>query len=291
MNGFAELLHQLNARWWFRIIFFLTIVIVCSIAIINFNPNPGALEYLFFFTFLLASIITEITREKGVWYSFGIRPDIAAAKEAFAGMAFAFGPLSFIIVSSVLLGGEMAIAANLPDITGFISFTGLIFVMAATEEFIFRGIIFQALIDRFNPYFIIIISSVLFSAVHLVNPHISNMALLNIFLANMLMSAMYYSTRSLWAPISFHFFWNWAQHLFLGSNISGNDFDASIFILKTNGEIWAGGIFGVEEGLAATITILISIPLAVIWLKPSPFIMARLFKRNYAESSLLYKSK
>ena len=129
------------------------------------------------------------------------------------------------------------------------------------EELLFRGVIYQSLIEKFGESLPTILISVLFSLAHLDISRIDVLALINVFLAGVLLSIMFLKTKSLILPISFHFFWNFFQVLLLDLPLSGNYIDSHLFIFRNYdvSRILYGGTFGVEGGLIVTIVLLVYI--------------------------------
>ena len=76
--------------------------------------------------------------------------------------------------------------------------------------------------SSFNKYKALIISSILFSIMHGLNPNISLFSLFDLFLAGIVLDLSYINTKNLWFPIDMHLSWNLFQTL-LGFNVSGQD--------------------------------------------------------------------
>lgn len=134
----------------------------------------------------------------------------------------------------------------------------LFFIVSVTEEFLVRGYILNNLMDSMNKYIALILSSILFAILHVINPNLNLIGITNLFLAGLTLGAAYIYTRNLWFPISLHLFWNFIQGPILGFNVSGKKLD-SLFVLNINGsEIINGGDFGFEGSILCTILELIS---------------------------------
>jgi len=128
------------------------------------------------------------------------------------------------------------------------------------EELLFRGYIFQRLIEGFGKLFSVILLSVLFGLAHYFNPHINFVSLINIVLAGILFSLMYIKTYSLWLPIAFHFSWNFSEGMLFGFPVSGITlFNQFISFHPTGNTFLTGGSFGPEGSLTVTIFLLILI--------------------------------
>lgn len=95
------------------------------------------------------------------------------------------------------------------------------------EEVIFRGIILNGMLKRYNPSTAIIISSLLFALIH-GNLHQE----INAFLLALIIGCIYYKTHSLYLTIYCHFFNNTASFiLFIPSAIGGVAFNILISCL------------------------------------------------------------
>ena len=116
------------------------------------------------------------------------------------------------------------------------------------------------------------IFSMLFSAVHVMNPEFSILGGVFLFVHGLLYAVAYLKTRSLWTPIGLHVAWNLMQGPFAGLQVSGTGVDWSILSTEVHGpDALTGGDFGVEGGLVA-ITISVVVLLVLLmghWLKPS----------------------
>lgn len=143
---------------------------------------------------------------------------------------------------------------------------------AAIEELMNRGYIFQALCEGTRTWIAIFAMSLIFSIVHLFNPHMSAVSALFLFIHGVLYAVAYLKTRSLWTAIGMHWSWNWMQGPIFGITVSGSTITSSLFISQPQGaDIFSGGQFGVEGSILAS---LISLGFVVFvwrtkWLTPS----------------------
>lgn len=121
---------------------------------------------------------------------------------------------------------------------------------AAMEEVMMRGYILQELMSKFSTTASVIVSSIVFVALHLgplIKDEIGMVGAANIFLASLLMSFAYLRTRQLWLPIGIHAGWNVTQGPLLGIKVSGNDFSQGWHTVALQGSKWVtGGAFGFE---------------------------------------------
>ena len=139
----------------------------------------------------------------------------------------------------------------------------LLALAALTEELLFRGYAFQVLVEGTGVPVALVLSTVLFAAVHLNNPAVTALALLNIALAGIIMALAYLRTRSLWVAFGLHWAWNWVMAAVFDLPVSGIDIDVPGYDTLLSGpELATGGAFGPEGGLPTT---LLSLPL-IVWL-------------------------
>ncbi len=135
-------------------------------------------------------------------------------------------------------------------------------IVAIVEEVLFRGYILRNLMISFNKYIALIISSLLFSAMHGFNPNINLMGFTDLFLAGILLGVSYIFTKNLWFPIALHFSWNLTQ-AFLGFNVSGKKTYSIIEFKITENNLLNGGDFGFEGSVLSIIAQIIFI--VIIW--------------------------
>lgn len=284
------------AYWWGRIVAFLLIFYLINLALGMIANQIGILNSVYYepvlvISMLLASLMIESWRADSRAFLFGIQLDNQFFKNIFLG--FFLVTFAYIVILAVRYFTNSIFTVN-PEFTKVLLFkTIAICLLVATYEEIFaRGIIFQALIEKFGVYASSIFVSVIFAILHLFNPSITVISFLVTFFASLILCAMYIQTKSLWLPISFHFFWNLLQILFLDSNVSGIYFVKYLFISKQDSiiEKWGfGGEYGIEGGL---IVLLLEILIFIFVLKvpkTKPEINSLLFKRSLAESKLREK--
>jgi hypothetical protein len=127
---------------------------------------------------------------------------------------------------------------------------------AVSEEIAFRGYPFQRLIEAIGPAAAASTVSLLFGAVHLLNPHASVWGFLNTVLIGLLLSLAYVRTRSLWLPIAIHFSWNLTLGLIFGLPVSGLTEFSVVTRARAEGPGWlTGGSYGIEASGIAVLVI------------------------------------
>jgi membrane protease YdiL (CAAX protease family) len=157
-----------------------------------------------------------------------------------------------------LKGGYSVISIN--NILFVIPGLTMAFSSAIFEEILLRGIIFRLTEEKLGSYIALIISALIFGALHLANPNSSLILALGLAIqAGLLLAVAYMYTRNLWFPIAIHFAWNFTQSGVFGANVSGNSIGKSLLTSKIEGENWfTGGAFGPEGSIQATLFCLLA---------------------------------
>ena len=106
----------------------------------------------------------------------------------------------------------------------------------------------------------VLISSLLFMMLHLLNPNLSVIGLLNLFLFGLFAALFALYEGGLWGVFAIHTVWNWAQGNIFGFEVSGTEVSGAIILnLAETGPDWlTGGAFGPEGGLVVTAILLVS---------------------------------
>jgi membrane protease YdiL (CAAX protease family) len=175
-----------------------------------------------------------------------------------------FGAASISIAATVLLITGMAEvsgvnADSLRADSMFWFWLGLFVVVAFYEEIMTRGVMMTALKTTRNFWVIVLLPSVIFGVMHALNPNVTLFSLVNIALVGVLFSYLFIKTGRLWAPIGYHFAWNFIQGNIYGIPVSGLE-APSLMAYHASGPEWlTGGAFGVEGGAIATAVIVLGL--------------------------------
>jgi uncharacterized protein len=134
-------------------------------------------------------------------------------------------------------------------ITNTLLFAGVFILVGWTEELLSRGYLLQNIADGTTLMWGIILSSVVFSLLHIFNAGANWGSIFGIFLAGLFFAYAYVRTKQLWLPIGLHIGWNFFEGVGFGFPVSGLDVYALTRITVHGPEIWTGGVFGPEAGL------------------------------------------
>lgn len=161
--------------------------------------------------------------------------------------------------ASLSLGAVQVVSVQFHPVDLLIGWCFFLLV-ASAEEILVRGYLLGHLLRAgMNPYWALLLSSLVFAAAHLFNPGISFLPLLNLVLAGVMLGAAYLYTCNLWFPISLHLFWNWIQGPLLGYEVSGNTFGTSLLTLnEVESGLISGGVFGFEGSILCTVLLIAS---------------------------------
>lgn len=178
------------------------------------------------------------------------------------GAMIGFAAFTSMMLLIAVLGGWEGLAWG--SFGGFIATAGMMAGVAVTEEVLFRGAVFRILEERTGTVLALVLSSVLFGAIHLVNVNATLWGTLSIAMTGgVMLAAAYVATRSLWLPIGLHFAWNFTHAGIFGVVISGSDTPPHGLLSATlsGPTLLTGGTFGPEASLTALLVCLVPIVL------------------------------
>lgn len=196
-------------------------------------------------------------------------------RQALCGVAF--GGTTMIVVTA-LIATAGGVRFHLDPAHGFValaigawSFAGV----ALFEELLFRGFLFQRLVDGTGALVAQLSMAILFAVAHWDNPGMEGAtqvwATLDIALGAILLGLAYLRTGSLALPIGIHFGWNWVQGSVLGFDVSGIGQAGWLSPQLLDKPQWlSGGAFGPEASVFAVLVDVASIALLWRWKGVAP---------------------
>ncbi|QTD40422.1 CPBP family intramembrane glutamic endopeptidase [Sporosarcina sp. Te-1] len=195
---------------------------------------------------------------KGTWKTLGFKSSIP---DFLYGLFL--GAVSICIIFIILLSSGNVTLLNSwgsPEFSTYtVSFLILFILVGFSEEIFFRGYVMSTMASRNHPkWAIYVVSAVIFSIAHGMNPNVSLLGLLNILMVGLLFAYMFDATKSLWLPIGYHMTWNYFQGNVFGFAVSGTTPHGIYNVSVDAGNEWlTGGAFGLEGGLLATLLIIL----------------------------------
>lgn len=170
------------------------------------------------------------------------------------GAGFLTGLILFSAIVGVIaaFGGYRVIGSH--PWTVIVPALAIAILSGFTEEIIFRGWFFRLVERWLGSWVALILSAVLFGALHLHNPNATLLAGVAImFEAGIMLAAIYMITRRLWAVIGVHAAWNLAQGGIYGIPVSGETMDGVLRPEIRGSDLLTGGAFGAEASLPAIV--------------------------------------
>lgn len=254
--------------------YFLTVVILCSLlgmgtSLLAPNLNPEDLQLgslndwksmtLIYIGMSIGAILatwifrTAVDRQSFQTVGFGGGGIIA---KILKGGIWAIG-LQSIAFLILYLTGAISAEMGAFDWINLLGFFGFFLLISIHEEVIFRGYVTSLLAKDLHFIPTLIISSLIFAAVHIGNADFTWMGFASIFFGGYLLGILYLKYQNLYIPIGMHWFWNYYHGNILGFDVSGLDVP-SLLSLQMNGADWiTGGEFGLEGSVVTVILLLI----------------------------------
>ena len=256
---------QTHKPMWLRILQFpLTrLVVLGTIIFFTMGTNNGFMERLKP-TPALSIVVTLGMILFGMavylaWGRFIERREVTELAVAGSGREWAVGALigaGLYAASAVVL-----MILGMYHIEGVNPWTYLIPAIAmalssgAFEELLFRGVLFKSVEDLAGSWVALVISSLVFGFIHLMNPGGTIEGAIYISIeAGLLLAAAYLVTRRLWLAMGFHMAWNYTQSAIFSGVVSGGVTDPGLIQARIEGpDLLTGGSFGLESSIIALV--------------------------------------
>lgn len=256
---------QTHKPMWLRILQFpLTrLVVLGTIIFFTMGTNNGFMERLKP-TPALSIVVTLGMILFGMavylaWGRFIERREVTELAVAGSGREWAVGALigaGLYAASAVVL-----MILGMYHIEGVNPWTYLIPAIAmalssgAFEELLFRGVLFKSVEDLAGSWVALVISSLVFGFIHLLNPGGTIEGAIYISIeAGLLLAAAYLVTRRLWLAMGFHMAWNYTQSAIFSGVVSGGVTDPGLIQDRIEGpDLLTGGAFGLESSIIALV--------------------------------------
>lgn len=154
------------------------------------------------------------------------------------------------VYGALMITGCLKITGSNPPSYMLVPFLGALRA-GVMEELLIRGVLYRIIEEKLGTIISLIFTSILFGALHLVNPHATLMGAVSITLtAGLILGLAFTYTGKLWMSIALHFGWNFLTGGVFGTAVSGNEKMPSLFNCTLEGpEILTGGAFGPEASV------------------------------------------
>ena len=151
----------------------------------------------------------------------------------------------------------------------FINYVLVFLMVAISEEVMTRGLMLHTLMQGMNKYLALLIVSLIFGAMHLLNDNVTWLSFLSISLAGVFLGISYVHNLSLYFPIGLHFAWNFFQGAVYGFEVSGHQVHGLVSHTVSGPEVITGGPFGFEGSIIALPIIILASVAIHFWYKTS----------------------
>ncbi|MDB6164015.1 MAG: family intrarane metalloprotease, partial [Xanthomonadaceae bacterium] len=186
----------------------------------------------------------------------GLRLDASWLRQVSCGIAFGSAQMLAVVALIFAAGGARFSLDPAGGLTAIASGAWAFAWVAVLEEVLFRGFVFQRLVDGIGAPIAQLLMAGLFAIAHWGNPGMQGAtevwASVDIALGGILLGLAYLRTGSLALPIGIHFGWNWIQGSWMGFDVSGLHQAGWLLPHLLGAPQWlSGGIFGPEASIFA----------------------------------------
>jgi hypothetical protein len=264
-NVFLNQEKKVKSIWWVVIFFLILSSFLFPLIILadRFSFEVTMLHQVLLIS--VVSIICQQLRRKPISELTG-SINLVWMKDLFIGLLIG-AALMILPVLLLSIFGFIHWQVNVFSFSTVASGFSIFLLAAIAEELLFRGFMFQRLIQAFGKWPAQLIVAALFLLTHINNPGmtgiVKTLAGINIFIASILFGICYIKTNSLAMPLGLHFMANYMQGTVLGFGVSGGEapsllkpaFDQAPILLS-------GGDFGIEASIGG----LLFVVLMTVWM-------------------------
>lgn len=182
------------------------------------------------------------------------------------GIGWLVSMLHFVLMMSCFyLAWHYSIVGANFNIESQLNWFSILLPAAIIEEVTLRGIVFRMIADKWNVAVGLVVSSLTFGFIHILNPECTVWSCLEIAVtAGWLMGIAYAYHRTLWVPIGIHWAYNFLIGCFFGHYAPDTALDNSpIFISCVEGlEFMPGGKYEIEGTI---VNLIISVTISLVY--------------------------
>ncbi|CAL9633909.1 CPBP family intramembrane glutamic endopeptidase [Streptomyces sp. enrichment culture] len=213
---------------------------------------------------LIVFVYAWVVRRTERRQALDVAPKGAVAKTGW-GTLIGAGMFTAVMVN-LLTSGHYEVD-GLGSVQNAIGLVGFMAGAAATEEVVYRGVLFRIIEEHIGTYTALLLTGVVFGASHLLNEDATVWGAVAIAVeAGFMLAAAYAATRSLWLTIGVHFGWNFAAAGVFSTVVSGNGDNKGLLDATMSGpELLTGGDFG-PEGSVYSVGFGVLLTLVFLWL-------------------------
>lgn len=247
---------RLRDGWWVAIFFIVLAALLVPLILIS-GQQAGVPLWAQAVIILFATVICQALRRKPLTEVTGA---LNATWLIQLALGAAIGALLMLAPAFVLFAtGAARWTISAQGAAALLPAAMLMATVAIAEELLFRGFIFQRLIDGLGQWWAQLIIGGLFVLTHSTALEgagtLGYLAGLNIFIASLMFGFAFIKTRSLAMPIGIHFAANFVQGGVLGFGVSGNEEQGLLTPTLTGPDWLTGAAFGLEASLPGLICV------------------------------------
>jgi hypothetical protein len=289
MGGIFWSQNEKRLRMFWRLLIFslvlfgLMMLFSTLAGIINFTNASSMLAFVILLAVLSALLIAGKWIDRREITGFGLQLSKAWWQDFGFGL-FLGALLMVLIFLAAWLTGSLKISgyfqkwiSNTAFIWQFLDALFFFICVGIYEELILRGYLLINLAEglKFNWFgkkgaliTALVISSLIFGVLHIVNPNASWISTITISLAGVFLGLGLVLTGRLGLSIGLHITWNFFQGNVFGFPVSGSRFGVSLITTELTGPVWlTGGAFGPEAGALGLMAMLIGCLLILLWVQ------------------------
>lgn len=289
MGGIFWSQNEKRLRMFWRLLIFslvlfgLMMLFSTLAGIINFTNASSMLAFVILLAVFSALLIAGKWIDRREITGFGLQLSKAWWQDFGFGL-FLGALLMALIFLAAWLTGSLKISgyfqkwiSNTPFIWQFLDALFFFICVGIYEELILRGYLLINLAEglKFNWFgkkgaliTALVISSLIFGVLHIVNPNASWISTITISLAGVFLGLGLVLTGRLGLSIGLHITWNFFQGNVFGFPVSGSRFGVSLITTELTGPVWlTGGAFGPEAGALGLMAMLIGCLLILLWVQ------------------------
>ena len=187
------------------------------------------------------------------WSDVGLGRAAGGVRLLGAGAAMGGAPIA-AACAGLFVAGWLRMAPGVPgsSLAAALTVTGFLLPAALYEELLCRGYLLTAVRDAVGTWGAVVLTSVAFGLLHLMNAGATAESVLLVTLAGIFLAAVRVVYDSLYAAWAAHVAWNWVMAVPLHAAVSGQQFASPDYRTVSAGPAWiTGGGWGPEGGLAA----------------------------------------
>lgn len=257
-NIFLTESHTIRSIWWIPIFFFLLMLFLFPAILVAQQKSSEVSIPIQAILIIMATTICQLLRKESITVITG-KLNVTWLRQLLIGLSLG-AALMLVPAFFLTIFGVVQWHMNDDAFSTIVSGLSLFVGVAIAEELLFRGFLFQRLLESLGNWPAQFIVAGLFLLTHINNPGMVGltklMASINIFIASIMFGLAFLKTKSLAMPIGLHFMANFMQGTILGFGVSGEKEQRLFTPIAEKGPIWlTGGAFGLEASLLGLITV------------------------------------